>query len=44
MRELLGWGVDGIQTDRPDLLARILHEETGRPLPPGHRDGVPERG
>ncbi|MEX0856185.1 MAG: glycerophosphodiester phosphodiesterase [Gemmatimonadota bacterium] len=34
MRELLQWGVDGIQTDRLDLLARILHEETGRPLPP----------
>ncbi|MEX1258572.1 MAG: glycerophosphodiester phosphodiesterase [Gemmatimonadota bacterium] len=36
MRELLAWGVDGIQTDRPDLLARVLHQETGRPLPPGH--------
>jgi glycerophosphoryl diester phosphodiesterase len=36
MRELIAWGVDGIQTDRPDLLARVLHEETGRPLPPGH--------
>ncbi|TVP75861.1 MAG: glycerophosphodiester phosphodiesterase [Gemmatimonadales bacterium] len=35
MRTLVRWGVDGIQTDRPDLLARILHEETGRPLPPG---------
>lgn len=35
MRRLLAWGVDGIQTDRPDLLARVLHEETGRPLPPG---------
>ncbi len=35
MRTLLRWGVDGIQTDRPDLLARVLHEETGRPLPPG---------
>lgn len=37
MRTLLGWRADGIQTDRPDLLARVLHEEAGRPLPPGHR-------
>lgn len=37
MRRLLSWGVDGIQTDRPDVLARVLHEETGRPLPPGLR-------
>ena len=35
MCTLLKWGVDGIQTDRPDLLARVLHEETGRPLPRG---------
>ncbi|MSR22293.1 MAG: glycerophosphodiester phosphodiesterase [Gemmatimonadetes bacterium] len=35
MRLLLSWGADGIQTDRPDILARVLHEETGRPLPPG---------
>jgi glycerophosphoryl diester phosphodiesterase len=34
MRTLLRWGADAIQTDRPDLLARVLHEETGRPLPP----------
>lgn len=33
MRTLASWGVDGIQTDRPDLLARVLHEETGRALP-----------
>jgi glycerophosphoryl diester phosphodiesterase len=38
MRLLLSWGVDGIQTDRPDLLARVLHEERGRPLPPRLRD------
>ncbi len=38
MRRLLSWGVDGIQTDRPDLLARVLHEERGRPLPPGLRE------
>lgn len=37
MRELLVWGADGVQTDRPDLLARVLHEEAGRPLPHGHR-------
>lgn len=35
MRRLLAMGVDGIQTDRPDLLARVLHEEVGRPLPRG---------
>jgi glycerophosphoryl diester phosphodiesterase len=35
MRLLLSWGADGVQTDRPDLLARVLHEEAGRPLPPG---------
>jgi glycerophosphoryl diester phosphodiesterase len=37
MHRLLTWGVDGIQTDRPDRLARILHERTGRPIPPGFR-------
>lgn len=35
MRRLLEWGVDGIVTDRPDRLARVLHELHGRPLPPG---------
>ncbi|MEQ9398339.1 MAG: glycerophosphodiester phosphodiesterase [Longimicrobiales bacterium] len=35
MRRLLDWGVDGIQTDRPDLLARVLHDAVGRALPPG---------
>ncbi|HEX2207602.1 MAG TPA: glycerophosphodiester phosphodiesterase [Longimicrobium sp.] len=35
MRRLLEWGVDGIITDRPDRLARVLHERAGRPLPPG---------
>jgi glycerophosphoryl diester phosphodiesterase len=35
MRRLLGWGADGIVTDRPDLLADLLHELVGRPLPPG---------
>lgn len=40
MRRLLEWEVDGIQTDRPDLLARVLHQERGRPLPPGLRPGT----
>ncbi|MDQ3387864.1 MAG: glycerophosphodiester phosphodiesterase [Gemmatimonadota bacterium] len=35
MRRLLEWGVDGLVTDRPDILARVLHETHGRPLPPG---------
>jgi glycerophosphoryl diester phosphodiesterase len=35
MRRLLDWGVDGIVTDRPDRLARVLHVLRGRPLPPG---------
>jgi glycerophosphoryl diester phosphodiesterase len=35
MHRLLDWGVDGILTDRPDRLARVLHERIGRPLPPG---------
>lgn len=35
MRALLDLGVDAIQTDRPDVLARVLHEQRGRPLPPG---------
>lgn len=43
MRTLLAWGVDGIQTDRPDLLAQVLHEVTGRPLPPGLQS-KPSRG
>lgn len=29
MRRLLSWGVDGIQTDRPDVLAGVLAEATG---------------
>jgi glycerophosphoryl diester phosphodiesterase len=35
MRRLLRWGVEGIISDRPDVLGRVLHEEYGRPLPPG---------
>ena len=34
MRHLLGLGVDGIQTDRPDVLARVLTEVAGRPPAP----------
>lgn len=34
MVRLLRMGVDSIQTDRPDRLARVLHRERGRPLPP----------
>ncbi len=34
IRELLSWGVDSVQSDRLDVLARVLHEEVGRPLPP----------
>ncbi len=35
MRRLLDLGVDGIQSDRPDLLARVLEEAAGRPPPHG---------
>jgi len=41
MRRLLEWGVDGIQTDRPDLLAAVLCDVAGRPRPPG-LDAEPE--
>ena len=34
MVRFLEWGVDGIQTDRPDLLAPILTEFAGRPPAP----------
>jgi glycerophosphoryl diester phosphodiesterase len=37
MRRLLAWGVDAIQSDRPDLLSEVLVEEVGRPLPPCRR-------
>jgi glycerophosphoryl diester phosphodiesterase len=40
MQRLLDWGIDGIVTDYPDRLARLLHERLGRPLPPGLRDQV----
>jgi glycerophosphoryl diester phosphodiesterase len=35
MRRLLEWGVDGLVSDRPDVLAHVLHEVVNRPLPPG---------
>lgn len=35
MRRLLAMGVDGIQTDRPDVLAEVLMDTDGRPCPPG---------
>lgn len=34
MHRLLDMGVDGIQTDRPDRLAKVLSERFGRPLAP----------
>jgi hypothetical protein len=33
---LIGWGVDGLITDRPDLARRVLSDE-GYPLPPSRR-------
>jgi len=42
MRRLLALGVDGIQTDRPDLLAQVLMEVVGRPPPPSLRTGPGE--
>jgi glycerophosphoryl diester phosphodiesterase len=41
MRRLLDLGVDGIQTDRPDVLARVLAEVTGRPPAPAMRGSAP---
>jgi glycerophosphoryl diester phosphodiesterase len=35
MQRLLDWGVDGIQTDRPDLLSGVLTQRGVRPPPPG---------
>lgn len=39
MERLLEWGVDGLVTNRPDRLARVLHARLGRPLPPGPPPG-----
>ncbi len=44
MRRLLGWGVDGIQTDRLDVLARVLADVTRRPLPSSSPDSGPASG
>jgi glycerophosphoryl diester phosphodiesterase len=38
MRRLLAWGVDGLVTDRPDLLGSVLGEFFGRDPAPGLRD------
>lgn len=38
MHRLLDLGVDGIQTDRPDVLAAVLTGRCGRPVPPGARE------
>lgn len=40
MHRLLEWGVDGLITDRPDRLARVLGTRTSRPLPPGPPPGA----
>ena len=40
MRRLLAWGVDGIQSDRLDLLSEVLVDVAGRPLPPKRRRAV----
>lgn len=39
MHRLLDWGVRGLISDRPDRVARVLHERTGRALPPGVAPG-----
>jgi glycerophosphoryl diester phosphodiesterase len=44
MRRLLAMGIDAIQTDRPDRLAKVLHEEAGRPLPPAAQAAPPVTG
>jgi glycerophosphoryl diester phosphodiesterase len=41
MHRLLDWGVEGIITDRPDILGRVLHERTGRALMPAHAAAGP---
>ena len=38
MRELIGYGVDGIITDYPTLLRGVL-AEFGMPLPPAYQRG-----
>jgi glycerophosphoryl diester phosphodiesterase len=41
MRDLLALGVDAIQSDRPDRLARVLTDDFGRPPPPGLATATP---
>ncbi|MGH7506828.1 MAG: glycerophosphodiester phosphodiesterase [Longimicrobiales bacterium] len=40
MRRLLGWGVDGLVTDRLNVLGRVLGETFGRPAAPGHQEAL----
>lgn len=40
IRRFLAMGVDAVQSDRPDVLARVLVEDFGRPAPPGLRGSV----
>lgn len=37
VHRLLEWGVDGIVSDRPDVLSDVLTERVGRPPPPARR-------
>jgi glycerophosphoryl diester phosphodiesterase len=37
MERLLDWGVEGLLSDYPDVLGRLLHERAGRPLTAAHR-------
>jgi glycerophosphoryl diester phosphodiesterase len=39
MKRLLEWGIDGIQSDRPDLLADVLTDFAGRPPAPARMGG-----
>ena len=41
MERMLDWGADGLVTDRPDLLGKVLHRRNGRPLAPGHDASTP---
>jgi glycerophosphoryl diester phosphodiesterase len=40
MERLLEWGVDGVQSDRPDILADVMTEQLGRPAAPARRREV----
>jgi glycerophosphoryl diester phosphodiesterase len=37
MRRLMGWGVDGLITDRPDLASRVVSSVSSRSVPREHR-------